>query len=415
MFELIHEWLNNHGVASEVSSWLGWIILAVGVVVVAMLAKFITRRIVLRFIAFFVRRTRTNWDDALLQRRFFSRLAHFTPAIIFYFSAPLFPSFTDIIERLAMVYMIMAGVFAVSAFLTAVEDVYNTYAVSREKPIKGYVQITRIILFLFLGIVALATAMDRSPWLLLSGLGAMTAVILLIFRDSILGLVASVQLSANDMVRIGDWIEMPKYGADGDVIDVTLNTVKVRNWDKTITTIPAYDLISDSFKNWRGMQESGGRRIKRSVNIDMASIKFCDNAMLERFEQYQLLAPYVRERREEIAKYNKEHDVDTRHLVNGRNMTNIGTFRAYIAAYLHSHPKVHQDMTFLIRHLPPGETGLPIEIYVFSNDQEWANYEAIQADIFDHILAVIPFFDLRVFQRPSGYDFRGLADLIESK
>jgi len=267
----------------------------------------------------------------------------------------------------------------------------------------------RIFIFVFLGIIALATLMDRSPWLLLSGLGAMTAVLLLIFRDTILGLVASVQLSSNDMVRIGDWIEMPKYGADGDVVDVTLHTVKVRNWDKTITSIPAYQLISDSFKNWRGMSESGGRRIKRAIDIDMTSVRFCDAEMLARFEKFQLITNYVQQRRQEIADYNQAHSIDTSYLINGRHMTNLGTFRAYLVAYLRSHPKIHQDMTFLIRQLPPTATGLPMEIYVFSNDQEWANYEAIQADIFDHVVSVVPLFDLRVFQSPSGYDFRGLG------
>jgi miniconductance mechanosensitive channel len=204
---------------------------------------------------------------------------------------------------------------------------------------------------------------------------------------------------------------MPKYGADGDVIDVTLHTVKVQNWDKTITTIPAYSLISDSFKNWRGMSDSGGRRIKRAINIDMASIKFCTPQMLQRYEKFQLITDYIREKCREITEYNQAHGVDTSELINGRNLTNVGTFRAYVAAYLRGHPKVHQGMTFLIRHLPPGEHGLPVEIYVFSNDQEWANYEAIQADIFDHILAVIPQFDLRVFQYPTGSDFQGRAAL----
>jgi len=212
-------------------------------------------------------------------------------------------------------------------------------------------------------------------------------------------------------VRIGDWIEMPKYGADGDVIDVTLHTVKVQNWDKTITTIPAYALISDSFRNWRGMSESGGRRIKRAVNIDMTSVRFCTDEMLERFEKFQLIGDYIKGKRAEIAEYNAEQGIDTSELVNGRRLTNIGTFRAYMAAYLRSHPNIHNDMTFLIRHLPPGEHGLPIEIYVFSNDQVWANYEAIQADIFDHILAVIPLFDLRVFQRPSGSDLQSIVHL----
>ncbi len=308
-----------------------------------------------------------------------------------------------------MVYMILAGLFAFNAFLKAVLDIYHTFDVSRQKPIKGYIQVVQIIISVFVGIIAVSLVMGQKPWFLLSGLGAMTAVLILVFKDSILGLVAGIQLSTNDMVRIGDWIEMPKYDTDGDVVDVSLNTIKVQNWDKTITTIPAYALVSDSFKNWRGMSESGGRRIKRALYIDMASIKFCTNEMLDRFEKFQLISEYIESKRKEIAQYNEEHNIDTSELINGRNLTNVGTFRAYVAAYLHYHPKVNQNMTFLIRHLPPGEYGLPIEIYVFSNDQVWANYEAIQADIFDHVMAVVPLFDLRLFQNPSGGDFRTLA------
>ena len=242
----------------------------------------------------------------------------------------------------------------------------------------------------------------------LSGLGALTAVLLLVFKDTILGLVAGVQLSANKMVAVGDWIEMPKYGADGDVIEVALTTVKVQNWDKTVTTIPAYALISDSFKNWRGMQESGGRRIKRSVSIDVQTIVFCDEEMLGRFAKIKYIAEYIQKKKDELARFNQELKVDDSSLVNGRRMTNVGTFRAYVVAYLKHHPKIHQEMTFLVRQLAPSENGLPIEVYVFSNDKVWANYEAIQADIFDHILAVVPEFDLRVFQVPTGNDFRRL-------
>jgi miniconductance mechanosensitive channel len=255
----------------------------------------------------------------------------------------------------------------------------------------------------------IGTLMNKSPGALITGLGAVSAIILLIFRDSILGFVAGMQLTFNDMVRRGDWIEMPKYGADGDVIDVTLNTVKVQNWDKTVTMIPTYALVSDSFKNWRGMQDSGGRRIKRAINIDMNSVKFCTEEMIERFSKIQYITEYIREKEEELAEYNEVNKFDTSMLVNGRHMTNIGTFRAYIEAYLHHHPKIRQDMTFLIRHLRPTEHGIPIEIYVFSNDIVWAHYESIQADIFDHILAVIPEFDLRVFQRPSGRDLYRLV------
>jgi miniconductance mechanosensitive channel len=321
----------------------------------------------------------------------------------------MFLQFSDFLQRFAMVYMMIAGLYAFNGFLNAINEIYRSFEVSRQRPIKGYVQIVKILISIFIIIIALATILGRSPWLLLSGLGALTAVLILVFKDSILGFIASIQLTSNDMVRIGDWIEMPKYGADGDVIDVTLHTVKVQNWDKTISTIPTYTLISDSFINWRGMSDSGGRRIKRAIYIDMTSVKFCTPEMLDRFEKYQLLGDYIKSKKQEIVEYNRAHQIDTSELINGRNLTNIGTLRAYISAYLRHHPKIHQDMTFLIRHLQPGEFGLPLEIYVFSNDQEWVNYEAIQADIFDHILAVLPMFELRVFQRPTGFDMQALG------
>jgi len=409
MVEIFRNWLIDIGVSESPALYLGWVGIALAILILAYAANYIAKRFLLAGVSYFVKKTKTNWDDVLLKRKVFTRLSHFAPALIIYGTAYLFETAQGFIERLAMIYMIFAGILVINAFLNAVVDIYRTFEISKQRPIKGYVQIAQIIIFVSLGIIVISTLMNRSPWLLLSGLGAMTAVILLIFKDSILGLVASVQLSGNDMVRLGDWIEMPQYGADGDVIDITLTTVKVQNWDKTITTIPAYSLISDSFKNWRGMSESGGRRIKRAVYIDMNSIKFCTPEMLARFEKYQLLTDYIRTRKDEIAKYNKEHNIDTSELINGRNMTNVGTFRAYIIAYLRNHPKIHQNMTFLIRHLPPSEKGLPIEIYVFSNDQEWANYEAIQADIFDHILSVVPMFDLRVFQNPTGNDFREIS------
>jgi miniconductance mechanosensitive channel len=237
----------------------------------------------------------------------------------------------------------------------------------------------------------------------------MTAVLLLIFKDAILGLVAGIQLTANKMIAVGDWIEMPKYGADGDVLDLTLTTVKVQNWDKTITTIPTYALISDAFKNWRGMQESGGRRIKRSIAIDMNSIKFCDEEMLERFRKIQYISEHIERKRKELQEHNRLLKVDDSSLANGRRLTNVGTFRAYIQAYLKNHPAIHQNMTFLVRQLAPSDHGLPIEIYVFSSDTAWVTYEAIQADIFDHLLAVLPEFDLRVFQSPAGHDFQQLV------
>ena len=414
MIEALREWLLKQGfvISDTVANYISWIGAALAIIVLAFAANYVAKRFLLAGISVFVKRTKTSWDDALLRRNVFTRLSHLAPALVFYISASLFPPIQDTIQRLSLVYMILAGLFAFNGFLNAIVDIYNTFNIAREKPIKGYVQIAMIIISIFGGIFALSMMLNRSPWPLLSGLGAMTAILLLIFKDSILGLVASVQLSVNDMVRIGDWIEMPKFSADGDVIDVSLHTVKVQNWDKTITTIPAYALISDSFKNWRGMSESGGRRIKRAINIDMTSVRFCTPEMLARHEKFQLLTDYIRSKRKEIAEFNAEHSIDTSELINGRNLTNIGTFRNYLVAYLRHHPKIHNDMTFLVRQLPPGEHGLPIEVYVFSNDQAWANYEAIQADIFDHILAVLPKFDLRVFQQPSGSDVRALADIV---
>lgn len=405
----IKDWLLQNGVSDWLAHYLSWAGVILAVAILSFVSNYIAKKFLLVGITYFVKKSKTKWDDALLQRKVFTRLSHFAPALVIYFTAYLFGPAKDVIQRLAQVYMALAGILVINAFLNAVVDIYQNFSVSKQRPIKGYIQVAQIILFTFLGIIAISTIMDKSPWLLLSGFGAMTAIILLIFKDSILGLVASIQLSGNDMVHLGDWIEMPKYGADGDVIDITLTTVKVQNWDKTITTIPAYSLISDSFKNWRGMAESGGRRIKRSIYIDMNSIKFCTPNMLDRFGKFQLITEYVKSRRQEIAEYNKQNNIDTSELINGRNMTNIGTFRAYIAAYLRNHPKIHQEMTFLVRHLPPGPTGLPIEIYVFSNDQVWANYEAIQADIFDHILSVVPLFDLRIFQNPTGHDFRSIT------
>jgi miniconductance mechanosensitive channel len=411
MQEIIRNWLLGHDVSQMPAEYLSWIVLAVAVILLAWISHVVAKRLLVIGVSYFVQRSKTKWDDYLYQRHVFSRLSHLAPGLVIYFTAYLFPPVADSIQRLSIVYMIVAGLAVLNSLLSAVNDIYDTYRIARQKPIKGYIQVVKIFLTIVIGVVALSVLMNREPWLFLSGFGAMTAIILLVFKDTILGLVASIQLSSYDMVRIGDWIEMPKYGADGDVIDVSLLTIKVQNWDKTITTIPAYSLISDSFKNWRGMQESGGRRIKRPVYLDMTSVKFCDEEMLRRFEKYQLITDYIKQKRTEIAEYNKANDIDTSELINGRNLTNLGTFRAYVAAYLHHHPKIHQGLTFLIRHRAPTEKGLPLEIYVFSNDQVWANYEAIQADIFDHILAVVPMFDLRIFQLPSGYDIKTLSSL----
>ncbi len=404
MIESFRVWLVEKGLNNSLAESLSWTAIALAVIILAVICNYMAKRILLTTIGYLIRRSKTGWDDVLMENRVFARLSHLAPALIIYFTAPIFGDASELLQRFSVVYMMLAGVHAFNAFLNAVVDIYRSFEISRQRPIKGYIQVVKITITVFISIIAFAIILGKSPLLLLSGLGALTAVIILVFKDSILGLVASIQLTSNDMVRIGDWIEMPRFGADGDVTDITLHTVKVRNWDKTISTIPAYALISDSFKNWRGMSESGGRRIKRAIHIDITSIKFCTPEMLDRYEKFQLITEYIKSKRMEIAQYNIEHKIDTSELINGRNLTNIGTLRIYVGAYLRHHPKINQEMTFLIRQLQPGEFGLPLEIYVFSNDKDWARYEAIQADIFDHILAVIPLFDLRIFQRPTGHD-----------
>jgi miniconductance mechanosensitive channel len=389
------------------------VIVAIIVLAVAILADIITRRIILSGIKRLVRKSKTQIDDILIERRVFHKIAHIVPGLLIYFTAGFifldYPVLGDIIGRLTLIYIIIVLLLSIDSFINALHQIYLTMPISEGRPIKGYIQVVKIIIYFIAIILIIASLMKESPNKLLTGLGAMAAVLMFVFKDTILGFVASIQLSANKMVVPGDWISMPSHNADGTVLDISLNTVKVQNWDKTIATIPTYALVSESFQNWRGMEESGGRRIKRSINIDMNSIRFLDDEMAENFKKIQLLKDYIESREKEILEYNEKNKIDGSILVNGRRMTNLGTFRKYVEEYLHKHPKIHNDMTFLVRQLQPDERGLPIEIYVFSNDQAWANYEAIQADIFDHILAVIPQFDLRVFQSPSGRDFQNLA------
>ena len=414
MFEKFQRWLIDTGVTEGIAVIMIEVIEVLGVAVLAFVANWITKSIILRVVHQAVKRTRTDWDDVLVKRRVFQRMSHLAPALVIYGMASVVFSTENLIglaQRGAQVYMLLVGLLVVDALLNSVNDIYQGFEVARRIPITGYLQVVKIVVTVAVIIFCISIVIDEPVFALFAGLGALTAIILLIFKDSILGLVAGIQLVANDMVRPGDWIEIPKYGADGDVVEITLNTVKVQNWDKTITTIPTYTLISDSFKNWRGMSDSGGRRIKRSVPIDMGSVKFCSDEMIERFSRIQLLGAYIARKKKELAEYNQTNQIDESVLVNGRRMTNLGTFRAYLVAYLRAHPKVHQDMTFLVRQMPPSETGLPLEIYVFSNDQAWANYEAIQADIFDHILASLPEFDLRSFQNPTGDDVRSSLGL----
>ncbi|MFC1659847.1 mechanosensitive ion channel family protein [Gemmatimonadota bacterium] len=405
-------WLQAYPLA-ETGLWV------VGAVFLAWLADAVAKRFLLRAISRLVAKTRFTWDDAIAERKVFERLAHVAPALVLYYGAPLVPGLPDpisqIVQRASMAVLVLVIVLAADGLLSAMNDVYQDRPDAKSRPIKGYLQIVKILLYAVAGIIVLSLLMNRSPLVFLGGFGAMTAVLLLVFRDTILSLVASITLTQNDMIAVGDWIEMPKFGADGDVVDIALHTVKVQNWDKTITTIPTHQLMADSFKNWRGMSLSGGRRIKRSVHLDLNTVRFLSEEEIARLERFELLRDYIQEKREELKGYTAERELEAGGEVipTPRGLTNVGTFRAYLFRYLRQHPAIHQGMTLIVRQLPPGPEGLPMEIYTFSRDTNWASYEGIQADIFDHILAMIPEFGLRVFQSPSGRDLGEIRDVVE--
>lgn len=409
----IHDWLINTGINESTAQVLVDYSLFVLLIIFSMLTYFITRKVLLSVIHQLTKKSKTKWDDILAEQKFFRKLAYLVPAYIVYIFTPVvlgkYPQSVSAIETGLTIYMIVIFLLAINAFLNAITSIYQDFSIAKSKPIKGYIQVAKIIVGLIGAIIILANLFGKNPLGLIGGLGAFSAVLLLVFKDPILGFVGGIQLSANNMVAPGDWISMPKYNADGTVTDIALTTVKVQNWDKTISTIPTYALISDSFQNWRGMEESGGRRIKRSINIDMKSVKFCSKNMLDKFNKISDVKDYVVNTQKDLEAYNKEKDIDNSVLVNGRRQTNLGVFRAYLRAYLQSHPYINENMTFLIRQLQPTEKGIPMEIYVFSKLQEWAKYEDLQSDIFDHVLAVIPEFDLRVFQNPTGDDFSKLV------
>lgn len=388
-------------------------VLLLAVLVTAAFAYYITKTVVIGVATKVVKQTSNTWDDELLKSRLFKWIALLVPTVIILNAAPHaiitqhdgIPLLANFIQTSAKVFIIILGFLSLNSLLNIVERIYLRFEVSRELPIKGFIQVIKIILLLAAIIFIISTLVGKSPVLIFSGLGAMTAILMLIFKDSILGLVAGIQLSANRMVARGDWIEMPKFGADGEVLEVALTTVKVKNWDKTITTIPTYALISDSFKNWRGMSSSGVRRIKRSVNLDMSTVKFLDDTMLSELKKVTLLKDYLSEKEKELHAWNAEH-ADASNPINARSLSNLGTFRAYIREFLKNHPKISKNETLLVRQLQPTEHGIPIEVYVFTTDNAWIKYEDIQSDIFDHLLSILPQFGLRVFQSPSDHSFR---------
>jgi miniconductance mechanosensitive channel len=413
MFALAQDWLVAQGLDSTWATVVLRLVLGCAAVIVAWIAWLIARRIVRRIVGRLIAMSTTRWDDIVLKHGVVDHVLRLVPALVLQLLVviPLdgLPGAASLVRTAIQLYMLVVAILVLDSLLNAALEIYRLYPVSQRFNLRAFVQVAKIIVYLVFGIIILSILLNRSPVAFLGGLGAMSAVLLLIFKDSILGFVAGIQLTANNMVRRGDWIAMPKYGADGDVLEITLTTVKVQNWDKTITTIPTYALISDAFKNWRGMEESGGRRIKRSIAIDMTTVRICDQAMIERFRKFAYISDYIDGKQQELARWNAEQGVGDDELINGRRLTNLGTFRAYVVAYLRQHPMVHQDMTFLVRQLQPTEKGLPIEIYVFSTDQRWVQYEDIQSDIFDHIIAVVPEFGLRVFQQPTGQDVAALV------
>jgi miniconductance mechanosensitive channel len=385
-------------------SWVFQLFALAGITTLAWCSSWFIQRVFNSRLRKILNKSKNGFDDELHNHGFFNRLGHIIPALVIYMLSQIFienPSLLTFLQKSAVIYLVIATVTALSALLNTVEDTYKASNLAKKAPITGFIQVGKLFIVIIAGLMIISNLMDKSPLLLLSGLGAVTAILLLLFRDTILGFVAGIQIAANRMVNTGDWIEMPKYGADGEVLQVGLTTVKVQNWDKTVSTIPTYTLISDSVKNWRGMSESGGRRIKRSLNIDIQSIKFCDQEMLDEFAKIRYIKTYIQTKLSELQRFHSEQQIDQTDLINSRRLTNIGTLRAYMQAYLKNHPLVNQEMTLMVRQMPSTELGVPLEIYCFCADKNWVNYEGVQSDIFDHFLAILPAFRLRAYQRMS--------------
>lgn len=373
----------------------------------ALIAFAITRLFIVRAANAFALRTKSELDDILMKEGVFTRIALLAPAPVLFWGVDLFPNIRDVLHDAIYAYTTIAVILVLTKALDGLVAIYRTFDIANRRPIKGYVQLLKLFIYILGAVSVVAIMLGKSPWGLLSGIGAMTAVLMLVFKDTILSLVAGIQIAANELLHKGDWIEMPEMHADGDVIDVALNTVKVQNWDKTITAIPTYKFLDTPFKNWSGMERAGGRRIKRSLKIDQSSVRFADTELIERLNKVYLLAPYIKKRQTEIDAYNAENKVSHDSLLNGRRLTNIGLFRRYALEYLRKHSKIRQDMTLLVRQLTPeASQGLPVEIYCFTSDTAWSAHEDIQSDIFDHLLAALPQFGLKAYQRNALVDTR---------
>lgn len=413
---IINRWFFNKliewGVPEGLAIYLNLLGLIIALTLIVIATAYITRKILVEILSKVASRTKTHFDDFLIRNRTMAFVARIIPVILIAQSIPIvlvdFPDLIRPVSVMTDVYLIVLWVWIIRALLRSVRDYLRTKDSFRDKPLDSYLQVINIFVFTFAALIIFSMLTGKEVWYFITAMGAATAILMLVFKDTILGFVASIQVSTNDMVRIGDWIEMPKYGADGDVLEINLNTVKVQNWDKTITTIPTYYLITDSFKNWRGMQESGGRRIKRPINLKISSIRYLEKEEIAELKKIQLLKPFIEERQAEIDRWNEEHKAERTMPVNGRNMTNAGLFRKYIELYTHNHPGINKNLTFIVRQLSPADNGLPLELYMFTSDIRWVPYEGIMSDIFDHLLSAIKYFKLEIFELPASDDLRYL-------
>jgi len=413
--EFIEVWLHESmGVDMAMTQLFKMIILLVIMVFAAVVLWWIGQQIINRLLEKVIRKTNTDWDDVLMEQGVFRKLGHIVPAAVVSELSPIvfsdYPAAIPAIEQVTDAFVMLVIIRVIVSFIGAMSIFLHRSPKFKDKPIASFTQLAKIIVWSIGGIALFGIVLGKNPLTIFTALGAVSAVLILVFKDTILGFMASIQLTINDMVRIGDWVSVPQYGADGDVIEINLTTVKVANWDKTISTVPTYSFVSDSFKNWRGMQESGGRRIKRSINLKISKVKFCDQEMLDRFSKVDLVKDYIAQRQKEIDAYNSDKHIDTKSSVaNGRRMTNIGILRAYILSYIKQNPNINQDMTCMVRQLEATEKGVPLEVYCFSSIQAWVDYERIQSDMFDHILAAVSQFDLEVFENPAGSDWHQMT------
>ncbi|MGO3805833.1 MAG: mechanosensitive ion channel family protein [Sphingobacterium sp.] len=409
-YNWIFEKISSSGLSDNIVNTLSTTILLVAAAILLFVVDYVTRKILRTVFTKIIEKSAATWDDYFLKNKVIKHLSHLIPLLIAKVILPDifigFPSFTIVLSKFLSILLIITVLAMIVGVLKTGRDILSGSKAFVDKPVDSYLQVIQIFLYFICGTLIFSVLTGNSPWSFLVSLGAASAILMLVFKDTILGFVASIQVSANDSVRVGDWIEMAKYGADGDVLQINLNNVRIQNFDKTIVTIPTYTLLSDSFRNYRGMQQAGGRQIKRAINIKISTIRYLNDAEIAELSKIQLLAPFIAERQQEIIEFNKKNNTDASVLVNGRRMTNIGLFRAYIERFAESNPKIHNKMTMMVRQLAPTEHGLPLELYMFTSSTEWVFFENAMADVFDHLFAAIKYFNLEIFESPASDDIR---------